>query len=222
MAKDSSKNWFRVYRDLLSEDLWTSEPFTTGQAWIDLIGMANYADTERIHKGRLQSIKRGEIYTSIRYLAERWHWSKEKTARTLKTFEKAKMLTINSNTNRTVLTLENYDKYQGGRDTKPTTNQDTTQDTTPTTTSPQKKKDKKNINKAKELHGAYGNVAISGGDFIELASEYGEERLRDLIEALSEYKEATGKTYQNDAAAIRTFARNRKPEREKSSFSKEY
>lgn len=222
MAKDSSKNWFRVYRDLLSEDLWTSEPFTTGQAWIDLIGMANYSDTERIHKGRLQSIKRGEIYTSIRYLAERWHWSKEKTARTLKTFEKAKMLTINSNTNRTVLSLENYDKYHGGRDTKPTTNKDTTSPTTQDTTSPQKKKDKEGIKKGKEYHGAYGNVALSGGEYQELVSAFGEETLADLIEALSEYKEATGKNYKNDAAAIRTFARNRTPKREESSFSKEY
>lgn len=224
MAKDNNKNWFRVYRDLLTEELWTSEPFTTGQAWIDLIGLANYADTERIYRGKYQQIQRGQIATSIRWLAQRWHWSREKTVRTLKTFEMAKMLTMETTTNGTVLTLENYDKYQGGPATKPTTTSTSTQATTQATIPTQKKKDKEgNKEGNQELHGAYGNVKLSAGDFSKLSSEYGEQ-LPDLIEALSEYKEATGRAYKNDAAAIRTFARNRKklPEKKQSIFGKEF
>lgn len=220
MAKDNG-TWVKIYRDLLDEELWTSEPFTTGQAWVDLILMANYADTEKIYKGKLQVVKRGQIATSIRALALRWHWSREKTNRTIKTFENAKMLTVNRTTNGTIINLENYEKFQTGRTTKPATTSTTTSTTTRATNLTHNK-NIKNIKEPKELHGAYANVAISDGDFLELASEYGEERLRDLIEALSEYKEATGRTYKNDAAAIRTFARNRKPEREKSSFAKEY
>lgn len=143
MAKDSSKNWFRVYRDLLSEELWTSERFTTGQAWIDLIGMANYADTERIYKGQLQKIQRGQIYTSIRFLAQRWHWSRAKTERTIKMMEKAQMLTVKTTTNGTVLTLENYGKYQGDRATNKATNLATNLATTLATDLTQKKKVKK-------------------------------------------------------------------------------
>ena len=224
MAKDKDRNWFRVYRDLLTEELWTSEPFTTGQAWIDLIGLANFADAERIYKGKLQKIKRGQIATSIRWLAQRWQWSRDKTARTLKTFEMAKMLTMETTTNGTVLTLENYDKYQGGPATKPATTSTPTQATTQATTQAQKKNVIKNDKEGnQELHGAYGNVKLSAGDFSKLSSEYGEQ-LQDLIEALSEYKEATGRAYKNDAAAIRSFARNRKklPAKKQSSFSKEY
>ena len=220
MGKDNG-TWAKIYRDLLDEELWTSEPFTTGQAWVDLILMANYADTEKIYKGKLQVVKRGQIATSIRALALRWHWSREKTNRTIKTFENAKMLTVNRTTNGTIINLENYEKFQSGRTTKPATTSATTSTTTQATTSTHNK-NIKNIKEPKELHGAYGNVALSGRQYQELVSLYGEATLADLIEALSEYKEATGKNYKNDAAAVRTFARNRTPKREESSFSKEY
>ena len=220
MGKDNG-TWAKIYRDLLDEELWTSEPFTTGQAWVDLILMANYADTEKIYKGKLQVVKRGQIATSIRALALRWHWSREKTNRTIKTFENAKMLTVNRTTNGTIINLENYEKFQSGRTTKPATTSTTTTTTTQATTSTHNK-NIKNIKEPKELHGAYANVALSGGEYQDLVFLYGEEQLADLIEALSEYKEATGKNYKNDAAAVRTFARNRIPKREESSFSKEY
>ena len=220
MGKDNG-TWAKIYRDLLDEELWTSEPFTTAQAWVDLILMANYADTEKIYKGKLQVVKRGQIATSIRALALRWHWSREKTNRTIKTFENAKMLTVNRTTNGTIINLENYEKFQSGRTTKPATTSATTSTTTQATTSTHNK-NIKNIKEPKELHGAYGNVALSGRQYQELVSLYGEATLADLIEALSEYKEATGKNYKNDAAAVRTFARNRTPKREESSFSKEY
>ena len=154
MARDSSKNWFKVYRDLLTEELWTSEKFTTGQAWVDLIGMANYADVEKIYKGQFQQVRRGQIVTSIRALAERWHWSREKTNRTLKSFEMAKMLTMTTTTNGTVLTLENYDKYQGGQATKPTTNLATDLATTLATEPTHKKKDKEGLKKEKNTGSA--------------------------------------------------------------------
>ena len=131
------------------------------------------------------------------------------------------MLTVNRTTNGTIINLENYEKFQSGRTTKPATTSATTSTTTQATTSTHNK-NIKNIKEPKELHGAYGNVALSGRQYQELVSLYGEATLADLIEALSEYKEATGKNYKNDAAAVRTFARNRTPKREESSFSKEY
>lgn len=227
MAKNKQHDaWILIYRSLLDSPLWTSEPFTTGQAWVDLIGLANFADYETFYKGHFQNIRRGQIFTSIRWLSQRWHWSKARTARTLKSFEKAKMVTLEVHrsgpNSGTVLTIENYEKYQSGRDTTRTAN-GTTPGTAPgTTAGTQKKEYKEELKEPKELHGAYGNVALSGRQYQELISLYGEETLADLIEALSEYKEATGKNYKNDAAAVWTFARNRTPKREESSFSKEY
>lgn len=121
MAKNKHEQYILAYRSLLESPLWTDEPFTTGQAWLDLIGLANYADAETFYKGRLQIIRRGQLYTSIRWLSQRWHWSRSRTARTLKSFENAKMLTLETHRggtqSGTVLTIENYEKYQSRRDT---------------------------------------------------------------------------------------------------------
>ena len=32
-----SKGWIKLHRSMFDNDLWTAEPFTKGQAWIDLI-----------------------------------------------------------------------------------------------------------------------------------------------------------------------------------------
>ena len=61
--------WIRLYRSLLDSDLWLKEPFTRGQAWVDLIGLANYADTERIYKGQPQIVRRGQLAVSEVWLA---------------------------------------------------------------------------------------------------------------------------------------------------------
>ena len=38
-------SFFTIDRKLLEEELWLAEPFTKGQAWLDLIGRASYKDT---------------------------------------------------------------------------------------------------------------------------------------------------------------------------------
>jgi len=36
------EGWIRLYRKMQDNPLWTSEPFTRGQAWIDLLMIAGY------------------------------------------------------------------------------------------------------------------------------------------------------------------------------------
>ena len=114
--------FFTIDRRLLEEELWTAEPFTKGQAWVDLIGRASYEDTELV--------KRGELLVSIRTLARRWQWSKGKVERFLKSLENDGMITrdtkrdTNRDTNGTTLRVEKYDFYQSRRDTKRDTNRD--------------------------------------------------------------------------------------------------
>ena len=37
-------DYFAVNRRLIRSEMWTSEPFTRGQAWVDLIGLARWDD----------------------------------------------------------------------------------------------------------------------------------------------------------------------------------
>lgn len=105
--------FFTIDRRLLEEELWTAEPFTRGQAWVDLIGRASYKDGELT--------KRGELIITERGLADRWKWPKPKVRRFLEWLEKegmitrTKMRTKNRSGYRTKINVEKYSFYQDAR-----------------------------------------------------------------------------------------------------------
>lgn len=149
MARSKDQSWIRLYRSLLDHDLWTGEPFTTGQAWVDLLMLAAFEDVEHFYKGRFQVVKRGQIATSIRFLSRRWHWNPGRTTRTLKAFEKAKMLRVSVTRNGTLLTIENYEKFQSQRYT-PGNTYGNTSGNTPGNTSGNDNKNIKNVKEGEE------------------------------------------------------------------------
>lgn len=105
--------FFTIDRKLLEDELWTAEPFTKGQAWVDLIGRASYKDTDEL--------KRGEIITTERELATKWKWPNAKVHRFLEFLETEQMITRskvrskNRSKERSRITLEKYGFYQGER-----------------------------------------------------------------------------------------------------------
>jgi len=105
--------WFKVERALADHWLWKSnEPFDKRSAWIDLILLANYKDFKTSYKGRIVYRKRGEVNTSVVYLAKRWRWDRRKVNRFLMALEMDGMLHVNSTSDGTTITIENYNKYQ--------------------------------------------------------------------------------------------------------------
>lgn len=110
--------YFKIERDFLSSPFWLAEEFTKAQAWIDLIGMANFADKTKFYKGAFQKVKRGQIITSQQSLANRWKWSRHRVSDFLRTLEGAAMVTTERTTHGTLLTVVNYGFYQDGGSTK--------------------------------------------------------------------------------------------------------
>lgn len=108
-------SFFTIDRRLFEEELWLSEPFTKGQAWVDLIGRASYKDGNQI--------RRGEILSTERELAARWRWTRKKVRCFLQSLENAGMIkrTIQGPSEGpkkgpkqgTSILLENYAFYQG-------------------------------------------------------------------------------------------------------------
>lgn len=102
--------FFAVARKYLEDPEWLAEPFTKGQAWLDLVGRASYED------GPLT--KRGELLISERGLAKRWRWSRGKVEKYLAKLEKEGRITRTTNratgeaTNGTTLRIEKYEVYQ--------------------------------------------------------------------------------------------------------------
>lgn len=104
--------WIKLYRDLVEDDMWLCEPFTKGQAWVDLLMMANYKDGEFYHGNSSEIIKRGSFATSELKLMNRWKWSKNKVRNFLKLLENKKMIACDKNRIRTTITIVNYCTFQ--------------------------------------------------------------------------------------------------------------
>ena len=107
--------WIKLSRQIQECDLlWDSfdEPFDRRSAWIDLLLMANHRDKEIMFNGKTIIVERGQRITSMRALAEKWHWSREKVKRYLDLLESENMIIRESDRRRTLLTIVNYSKFQ--------------------------------------------------------------------------------------------------------------
>lgn len=116
------EGWVKLHRVLLENPLWTDKPFSSGQAWVDLLLRANHKDNSFIYKNNMHHVNRGEILVSFRSLEKRWGWSKGKCDRFLKLLIFEKMVTLNGTPNGTLITICNYDKYQSKNDSDGTPN----------------------------------------------------------------------------------------------------
>ena len=86
--------WISVHRKIEECWVWFDEPFSKGQAWIDLLLLVNHAPKKCVVDGVLTEIGEGERLTSIRKLAERWQWSRDKVTKFLSILEKDEMIEL--------------------------------------------------------------------------------------------------------------------------------
>ena len=114
MAED--KGWICLHRKIQECDIWRDKPFSRGQAWIDLLLLANHEDKKIMFDGNLIKVERGQRITSMRKLSDRWGWSRAKVVKFLDVLEAEQMITRKSDKKKTLLTIENYAFYQ---DVKP-------------------------------------------------------------------------------------------------------
>ena len=111
------KNGFiKLHRQIQDNWLWKSdEPFDKRSAWIDLILMANWEESTHLINGQLVKQRRGEVLTSIGYLAKRWKWSMNKVRRFVEQLTAEGMVRANGTTYGTSLTIEKYAFWQDAR-----------------------------------------------------------------------------------------------------------
>ena len=106
------QGWISVHRQLEEHWLWQEKPFSKGQAWIDILMLANHADNKFLLGKKLVEVKAGSFITSIEKLKDRWGWSNTKVVNFLDLLESDGMLKRKSDTKKTVITVENYCFYQ--------------------------------------------------------------------------------------------------------------
>ena len=109
----SQKGWIKLQRKITDCWIWDDgSPFDRRSAWIDLLLTANHADKKVVLDGQITTVKRGQILTSVRKLSERWKWSRTKVTAFLGILEKDGMVLKESDTKKTLITVENYGFYQ--------------------------------------------------------------------------------------------------------------
>lgn len=107
-----NRGWIRLYRKISDNKLWVSEPFTRGQAWVDMLLLANHKDGFIYVRGNRVSILRGQVGWSIIKIAERWRWSRGKVIRFLNELEVDQQIVQQKNHLSSVFTIINYTEYQ--------------------------------------------------------------------------------------------------------------
>lgn len=114
------EGWIKLHRKILECEIWISdddEPFDRRSAWIDLLLLANHRDKQIIFDGKAFVVKRGQYVTSVRKLASRWMWGNQKTLKFLRLLEEIGMIEKDSDSRRTLITIVNYEVYQGCENT---------------------------------------------------------------------------------------------------------
>ena len=106
------KGYVKIHRELLEHPIWTSEKFTRGQAWADLILKANAQPGWVRKRGARIDLNRGDVGYSIKELSRQWDWSESKTRRFLKELENDEMVTLKKTNVSCTITLVNYDMWQ--------------------------------------------------------------------------------------------------------------
>ena len=105
--------WIKLHRKLQDCWIWQeNEPFDKRSAWVDLLLSANHSDKKILFNGELIIVKRGQVLTSIRKLSAKWSWSVNRVYRYLRLLESDNMLIKESDNDKTLLTIVNYEVYQ--------------------------------------------------------------------------------------------------------------
>ncbi len=111
--------FIKLYRGWENSPQFRNDPYCERAAWCWLLSNAAWKETTRHGgKGNDIAIQSGEIHVSDRSLASVWGWDKKRVRRFLTKLDRSKSVRTKRTTNGTILTIENWEKYQG---TGPTT-----------------------------------------------------------------------------------------------------
>ena len=107
----SSKGWISLDRQITDNWIWEDKPFAYGQAWIDMLLMANHSDKKVLIDKAPVEVEKGTFITSELKLMDRWGWSKSKVRRFLELLQNDKMIVKKTDQKKTTITLVNYSVY---------------------------------------------------------------------------------------------------------------
>lgn len=146
-----STGWIKLHRKLQDNPLWSSEPFTRGQAWVDLILLANHEAGYIYVRDHRIDLKRGDVGWSQNRLSNRWQWSRTKVRKFLSDLEKEQQVKQIKSKSYTIIRLINYKDYQKKEDKKTTEEQEENKSSTTEEQQKDTNKNEKNVKNEKNI-----------------------------------------------------------------------
>lgn len=112
-----SGGFYLMHRGFWDDDSFKDEAFTEREAWHWLISNAAFEDCKHRHPVKYQFVEilRGQYPTSARELSRQWKWSISRVLRFLNFLQKSGKIETASDTHLTIISILNYNKYQGNR-----------------------------------------------------------------------------------------------------------
>lgn len=105
-------NVFGLSRDIWNHPLFADERFSEREAWMWLVGAASWKDIRVRGVAGVIDLKRGEFSFSVRFLAEKWGWTKSTVDRFLGRLETDAMIRDTGSKASKVYFINNYNRYQ--------------------------------------------------------------------------------------------------------------
>lgn len=104
--------YVRAERDRFKHHLFRAGPWCRGYAWDWMVAQAAWRDHTADINGKTVVLKRGQFYSSVRFMAEKFGWSKSSVDRFLTRLKTETMIGTDTGTGQLVITICNYEKYQ--------------------------------------------------------------------------------------------------------------
>jgi len=164
--------YIKLHRSIVENPMWGKEPFSAGQAWVDLLVSANFKDTSIYIRKTKINLTRGQIAWSTITMSKRWKWSRGKVLRFLSELKTEGMIVQEAGHLTTITTICNYSRFQDSNTADSTAN-DTTGGTADSTTGGTQYK---NVKKDKN------EKNTTGLDLSALPEGISEQTAKDFIE----------------------------------------
>jgi len=223
IALASSNSWIKIYRKFLKWEWY--DDINVKVLFLHCLLKANYKDK----KWHGIEIKRGSFLTTIRGLAKETGLTPMQIRTALNKLKTTHEITQSSNTNYTVITISNYEKYQTNntQDNKPVTHQQHTNNTPITHTIEYieeniEERDRSiskdtSISSESSLKGKM-EILLKEDTILELskALDLNQDIVREEVEKMVDWLKAKGKRYRDYKAFARNWLRRVKIEKKDS------
>ena len=104
--------FYVMQRGWTEHPMFGHQPLCRQAAWIWLIEHAAWKDHQENVRGKIITLRRGQVVASQRYLAKAWKWKRAKVERFLCVLRTEAAIETATEAGESIVTIHNYSKYQ--------------------------------------------------------------------------------------------------------------